>query len=386
MGAMEILGSSLAHLRATRTSQKWRAYPADVVPVWVAEMDSLPCPDVTRTVVAAVERGDTGYTDRSGSTEYVAASVEFATRRWGWTPDADRAVTSSDVMGAIRQLVTDLTPPDSPIVISPPCYNSFWGMVSRLDRRPIAAPLDATYRLDPESLARAFSEAGPGAAYVLCNPQNPTGTLHTADELRMLAEVATEHGIVVISDEIHAPLVRPGRTFVPYLSLPEAARGYAVHSASKAYNLAGLRGSIVHAGDEVSADLARTRGRHEAPQQLATIAQTAAYRSDGTWLDQLLGEIDHRHDLLVSLLAEHLPEVIVTPADATYLVWLDCSGLGLADPYQTFLDRGRVALVTGKGYDPTRPSFARFNVATSAEVLTEAVRRMATAVEAERAA
>lgn len=386
MCLMEILGQSLEQLRATRTSAKWRHYPADVVPVWVAEMDSAPCPEVAAAVVAAVERGDTGYTDPSGTAEYIAASVEFAAARWGWSPEAAVAVASSDVMGAVRQLIIDLTPADSPVVVSPPCYNSFWGLVSRLGRRAVAAPLDGAYRLDPDSLARAFAEAGPGAAYILCNPQNPTGTLHTAAELRQLAELADRYGIVVISDEIHAPLVRPGRQFIPYLSVAGSERGFAVHSASKAYNLAGLRGSVVHPGAAVTADLARTRSRHEPPQHLAVIGQTAAYRTDGRWLDQLLHEIDQRHDLLVALLAEHLPGVVATPADATYLVWLDCSALGLSDPFQTFLERGRVALVTGKGYDPHRPDFARFNVATSAEVLTEAVRRMALAVELENAA
>jgi len=383
---MEILGQSLAQLQATRTSQKWRSYPADVLPVWVAEMDSRPCPEVAEAVMDAVRRGDTGYTDASSTAQLLAASAEFATRSWDWSPDPGRAVASSDVMGGIRQLITDLTPADSPVVVNPPCYNSFWGLVSRMERQPVAAPLDDSYRLDGESLARAFAEAGPGAAYILCNPQNPTGTLHTADELRMVAELADRHGIVVISDEIHAPLVRPGGTFVPYLSLPEARRGFAVHSASKAFNLAGLRGAIIHPGSEVAADLARTRSHHEVPQQLATIAQTTAYRTDGTWLDQLLSEIDARHTLLAALLTEHLPQVTVTPAEATYLAWLDCSALGVADPFQTFLDRGRVALVTGKGYDPSRPTFCRFNVATSPEVLTEAVLRMARAVELERVA
>lgn len=376
--ALPILGESLAELRATRTSMKWRGYPPDVLPVWVAEMDARPCPEVVDAVTAALRRGDTGYAQLSAFAE---AFTGFATRRWGWDPDPRTGFAVPDVMIGIEELLHACTPPASPVVLSPPCYDAFYGFVASVGRRAVLAPLGPDQRLDLEALATAFGQAGRGAAYVLCNPQNPTGTVHSADELRALARLADEHDVLVISDEIHAPLVQPGVTFTPYLALPEAARGIAVVSGSKAWNLAGLKAAIAFAGAEAGPLLGRlhevvTHGAHH----LAVIGQTAAFSRGERWLDQLLGEIAARRAQLEALLAERLPQVIATPASSTYLAWLDCRGLGLPDPAAAFLERGRVALSAGSSYDPAATQWARFNIGTSTAVIDEAVARMARAV------
>lgn len=370
----EILRAGLAELRATRTSMKWSAFPPDVIPAWVAEMDCDPCPAVVDAVGEVLRRGDTGYAVAGA---LVPAFAGFARRRWGWEPDPARTMSVPDVMIGIEELIARHVPADRAVVLSPPCYDSFHGFVEASGRRLVTAPLGDDHRLDTEALDRAFADAGAGSAYVLCNPQNPTGTVHTRDELAAVAALADRHGVLVVSDEIHAPLVSPGVTFTPYLTVPGAERGVALVSGSKAWNVAGLKTALAVAGD--ACDL----GLHEVVthgvQHLAVVAQAAAYERGEEWLDQLLVELDDRRLLLTTLLEEHLPAVRVAPAEATFLAWLDCSGLGLADPAEAFLERG-VAVSRGEWYDRRATQHVRFNLGTSREVLEEAVRRMARVV------
>lgn len=368
---MEILGTGPDELRETRTSIKWRAHPPDVLPLWVAEMDAAPCQPVVEAVTEAMRRGDTGY---AWSPPLVEAFAGFAARRWGWEVDPDRVMQVPDVMIGIEEVIQARVPVGGAVVVSPPVYDSFFGFVASTRRRLVEAPLGADHRLDLDALAVAFEEAGMGSAYLLCNPQNPTGTVHTPEELAAVAELADEHGVLVVSDEIHAPLVHPGVAFTPYLSLPEAGRGLALVSGSKTWNLAGLKTALLVAGHGTG------HGLHEVvthgAQHLAVLAQTAAYQHGEEWLDRLLGEIVERRRLLLDLLGAQLPEVSVAPSEATYLAWLDCSGLGLEDPAATFLERG-VALVPGTRYDARAIQWVRLNFGTSAETVTEAVRRMA---------
>jgi len=269
-------------------------------------------------------------------------------------------------------------------VVSPPVYDSFFGFVEAIGRRRLDAPLDEEGRLDPQALAATFREAtsrGERAAYLLCNPQNPTGTVHTRAELEVLAALAEEHGVRVVADEIHAPLVDAGGpAFVPWLTVAGAERGFSVFSPSKGWNLAALKSALALAGPAAVDDL---RGLHEVhthgSSHLAEIAHVAAMDEGRDWLARLLPELAANRALLGRLLEEHLPQVRWRVPSATYLAWLDCRGLGLGDdPAAVFRERGRVALSSGPSYgaDAGR-GFARFNLATSPEVVEEAVRRMA---------
>lgn len=370
---MRILDDDLARLRATRSSVKWRLFDPDVLPVWVAEMDARPCPPVVEAVTRAISTGDTGY---AWAPPLVEAFADFAARRWSWAVDTRRVGLVPDVMGGIAEIL-HLLPGDA-VVVSPPCYESFYGFVESVRKRCVTAPLDAQHRLEPEALERAFVDAGPGSAYLLCNPQNPTGTVHTAGEMRMLAELADRYDVTVISDEIHAPLTHEPAAFTPYLQVPEASRGIAIVSGSKAWNLAGLKVALAIAGAETQL----LDGMHEVvthgANHLAVIAQTAAYAEGEGWLDQLLGELADNRAHLTDLVATQLPGVVMAPSAATYLSWLDCTALGLDDPGATFLQKGRVALADGWRYDPVGGrQWVRFNYATSPEMITEAVRRMA---------
>ncbi|MFF8990650.1 MalY/PatB family protein [Streptomyces sp. NPDC014983] len=367
-----------------RTSMKWRTYPEDVLPMWVAEMDVPLAPPVVRALTEALALGDTGY---PAGTAYAEALAGFAARRWHWDGIAvERTALVPDVMLGVVEMLRLVTGPGDPVIVNPPVYPPFFAFVAHMDRHVVEAPLGADLRIDPAALEAAFRRATAGggrAAYLLCSPHNPTGTVHTAAELTAVAELAERHGVRVVADEIHAPLTAPGVPFVPYLSVPAAARGLSLMSASKGWNLAGLKAALALAGPGAAADLARLPEEvgHGA-SHLAVLAHTAALREATGWLDALLTGIQANRRLLTALLAAHLPGVHAHPAEATYLAWLDCRALGLGDdPAQVFLDRGRVALSAGLPFGTGGAGRVRLNLATPPEILTEGVRRMAAALK-----
>ncbi len=378
-----LLGTPLADLRRDRTSVKWLAYPPDVLPLWVAEMDAAPCPAVVEAVSSAVARGDTGY---GWGPRYAAEVARYAEAAWGWAVDPSSMVVVADVMIGASEMLRLLTDPGGPVIVSPPVYDSFFGFVEAIGRRRLDAPLTPGGRLDPDALDRVFREAtadGERAAYLLCNPQNPTGAVHSPDELAALATLAARHGVRVVSDEIHAPLVHAGgASFTPYLTVPGAEDGFAVFSPSKGWNLAGLKSAVVIAGAGAAArgDLARLHEVHtHGSSHLGEIGHVAAMRDGRDWQARLMAELTANRDLVGRLLSEHLPAVRWSPPEATYLAWLDCRPLGLGDdPAAVFREHGRVALGSGPRYgaDAGR-GFVRLNFATSPEILEEAVRRMA---------
>jgi cystathionine beta-lyase len=210
--------------------------------------------------------------------------------------------------------------------------------------------------------------------------------VHTAQELTAVGELAAEHGVRLVVDEIHAPLVHAPHRFVPYLSLPVGSVAFSVFSASKGFNLAGLTSAVAVAGEESARELAAM------PEEVAfgashvgSIAQAAALREGDEWLDALLGGLDRNRRLLRDLLADALPEVGYRVPEGTYLAWLDCRSLGLGDdPAAFFRERAQVALSRGPDFGTGGAGHARLNFATSPAVLAEAVDRMARAVRDRR--
>ncbi len=373
---------SLERLRR-RTSMKWRTYPEDVLPLWVAEMDVPLAEPVVRAVREAMELGDTGY---PAGTAYAEALAAFAAERWAWEgPAVEHTAIVPDVMMGIVEMLKLVSGPGDPVVVNSPVYPPFFPFVENMGRKVVEAPLGADGRLDLGVLEDTFGRLSAGGgrpAYLLCSPQNPTGAVHTADELAAVAALARTYGIRVVVDEIHAPLTAPGVNFVPYLSVPGAENGLSLLSASKAWNLAGLKAAVAVAGPEAADDLARLPEEvGHGPSHVGVLAHTAALREGGAWLDALLRGLDDNRRLLSGLLAEHLPTVRYTPGQATYLAWLDCRALGLGgDPAEVFLERGRVALNSGIPFGTGGEGFVRLNLATSPELITEAVRRMASAL------
>lgn len=362
---------------------KWRTYPDDVLPLWVAEMDVPLAEPVVRAVGDALALGDTGYAAGTGYAEALAA---FAAERWGWHGLAvERTAIVPDVMLGVVEMLRLVTGPGDPVVVNPPVYPPFFPFVEHLDRRIAEAPLGADGRLDLDVLEAAYRRAVAGggrAAHLLCSPHNPTGTVHTAGELAAVAALADRYGVRVVADEIHAPLTAGGVDFVPYLSVPGADSGLSLMSASKAWNLAGLKAALAVAGPAAEADLALLPEEvGDGPSHVGVIAHTAALRDGAAWLDALLGGLDDNRRLLAALLADELPGVVHRPGEATYLAWLDCRALDLGDdPARVFLERGRVALSPGPQFGTGGAGHVRLNLATSPEILAEAVRRMASAL------
>jgi len=386
---------SLSELRE-RTSMKWRAHPADVLPLWVAEMDVPLAGPVVQRLATAIAAGDTGYP--SGH-DYADAVAGFARQRWGWHGiEPARTALVPDVMLGIVEVLKLVTSPGDAVVVTPPVYAPFYAFVTHADRRIVEAPLTDQGRLSTANLQAAFEKwtsRSPRTVLLLANPHNPTGVVHTRAELEAVAELASRYGVRVISDEIHAPLVLPGASFTPFLSVPASADGFALFSASKGWNLAGLKAALLVAGPDAADDLARLPEEvSHAPSHLGVLAHTAAFVDGGEWLDQLLAGLDANRDLLSRLVADRLPALRLLRPQATYLAWLDCRSLGLhqpddgairivselAGPAQLFLDRGRVALSSGHVFGTGGAGFVRLNFATSAAILTEAVDRMAAAL------
>ncbi|MGC1214890.1 MAG: MalY/PatB family protein [Micromonospora sp.] len=382
-----------------RTSVKWRLHPSDVLPLWVAEMDVPLAPPVADALRRAVDLGDTGYAYGTG---YAEALGDFAARRWGWNDfRVDHTTVVPDVMMGIVEVLRLVTDPGDAVVVCSPVYPPFYAFVSHAGRQVLEAPLGPDLRMDPGALDEAFRRAracGRRPAFLLCNPHNPTGVVHRRDELEAVAELADRHGVRVISDEIHAPLVLPGAHFTPYLTVTGAENAFALISASKAWNLAGLKAALAVAGPQTAADLARMPEEvSHGPSHLGVLAHTAAFRAGGPWLDLLLDGLDANRTLLETLLAKHLPSVTYHRPEGTYLAWLDCSRLGidteqpgsepgvasdLAGPAKMFLDRARVALSSGHVFGSGGAGFVRLNFATAPAILTDAVTRMGGAVDA----
>ena len=325
-----------------RTSMKWRAYPADVLPLWVAEMDVNLAEPVQRAIIDAVKKGDTGYAFGYGYAEAPKAKVKasnelihaylrgranlarvyvlvdsrhglksadaealarFAADRWGWDGlDPARTANVPDVMLGIVEVLRLVTDPGDIVVVSAPVYPPFFAFVEHDGRRVVQSSLDSGGRIDLGSLEQAFASArakGSRVAYLMSNPHNPTGVVHTRAKLEAIAQLAHKHRVRVVSDEIHAPLVLPGAQFTAYLSVDGADDAFAVASASKAWNLAGLKAALIVAGSEAAGDLARLPEEvSHGPSHLANIAHTAALREGGAWLDSLINGLAANRELL----------------------------------------------------------------------------------------
>lgn len=376
-----LLGPGLERLRERR-SVKWRLYDPEVLPLWVAEMDVVPAEPVQRAVARAMASGDTGY---PWAADYAQALSSFAATRWGWEPDPATMEIVPDVMLGVVEVLKLVTDPGAVVVVNSPVYPPFFQFVTHLGHRVVEAPLGPDGRLDLGSLDRAFGEAarqGGRAAYLLCNPQNPTGAVHTREELTAALELAESHAVRVVADEIHAPVVPAPARFTSVASLPAGSRAFALMSASKAFNLAGLKAAMAVPGPAAVADLARMPEEvSHGASHLGVIAHRAAYLEGGEWLDALLAGLDDNRRLLAELLTEQLPEVGYRPPEGTFLAWLDFTRLGLGDdPAAVLRERAKVALHPGPGFGTGGPGHARLNFGTSPDILREAVGRIAAAL------
>ena len=360
-----------------RRSEKWRKFPPDVLPSHIAEMDFAVAPPVEEALVAAVRAGDLGYA-HARSSGLPEAFAEFAAARWSWEVDPNAVVAVPDVMVGVAELLRVLTPEGAGVVINPPVYPPFFSVIEETGRRGVEVPLvDGRLALD------AIGEGlGAGArAVLLCNPHNPTGHVRDADDVRALGALVAEHDALFLSDEIHAPLTMPGVTHVPAATVVEDA--IVLTSATKAWNLAGLKCGLAVAGSERSREALRRlpEPMHDRVGHLGTIASTVAFAHGGKWLDELRAYLAETRAALPGLLEKHAPGVRVEPGEATFLAWLDFRETGIADdPAAAVLERGRLSLLPGTDFGSVGKGFARLNIGTSRELVEESVRRIGRAL------
>jgi cysteine-S-conjugate beta-lyase len=356
-----------------RRSEKWNKFPRDVLPSHIAEMDFAVAPAIEQVLLRAVRAGDLGYAHAksSGLPEEFAA---FAERRWGWAPDPAGVVAVPDVMVGVAELLRVLTPQGAGVIINPPVYPPFFAIIAETGRHVVEVPL-VDGRLPIEDMGDALRNGA--GAILLCNPQNPTGNVWSADDVRRVGDLAAEHDVLFLSDEIHAPLTMPGVTHVPAATV--AAGAIVLTSATKAWNLAGLKCGLAVGHPDVLARLPEPI--HDRVGHLGILASVAAFAEGEEWLDELRAYLAETRGLLPGLLGKEAPGVSVTPAQATFLAWLDFRGTALGDdPAAAVLERGRLSLLPGTDFGSVGAGFARLNIGTSHELVEESVRRIGLAV------
>lgn len=377
------IGSSASadRLRSSRSSLKWTRYPPDVLPLFVAEMYFPVSERVQDALVERVRASDLGYIDSAGPLAGVFA--EFAAERWSWALDPAAVRVATDVSVGIVETLRYAVEPHSAVVVTSPVYPPFFELIEEAEHRVVDVPMverTTGWELDLDAIEAAF--AAGARAMLLCSPHNPLGLVHPRATLLALAELAARFDVLVISDEVHAPLTHGGVEFVPFLAVSGEARAVCVTSASKAWNLAGTKCAVVVA-EEPRSLAALDRFPPEVANRASILglhANIAAYR-DTEWLDATVTRIMQNDALLASLLRRRLPVVHYRRPAASYLGWLDFRDAGLGiDPAERVLVEARVALNSGPAFGAAGRGHARINIACQPAVLEEAVDRMAAAL------
>ena len=380
---MDVTADPLSLLR-TRTSMKWRSYPDDVLPLFVAELDFPLAEPIGEALIAAVRRSDTGYV--APVNELGEAFAAFARRRWGWRVDPGQVASTTDVSVAIVESIRRAITPGDQVVINTPVYPPFFDLVPEAGGRVVEVPLihgQTGWAIDLDGLEAAF-RAG-ARAFLLCNPHNPLGHPQSVEDLTAVAELAARYDVSVISDEVHAPLTHSDGTFTPFLSVSPAAaeHGICVTAASKAWNIAGLKCALMVTGSERMRALVAGMPQEVnwRTGQFGLIASIAAYRDGEPWLDGVVAALEANRVLLAELVDAQLPGAGYDQPRASYLAWLDLRSLGWGDdPSVIALERARVALHPGPMFGAPGRGFARLNFGCSPEVLAEAISRLANAL------
>ena len=364
---------------------KWGTADPDVLPAWVAEMDFAVAEPITAALHRAVDEGVLGYPVFGHGGELAEAYAGFARRQFGHDVDPDLVLPVADVTAGVR-LALDVLSEPGPVVMPVPAYSPQLAVPEITGRERVdlvVDPDDERAGIDLDRLDALL--AGGARTLLLTQPHNPWGRVFTREELEGVRDVVVRHGARVVSDEIHAPLVLPGAEHVPYLSLDGAAdHAVALVSASKAFNIAGLKCAQVVCGDAATRDLLAgvPLARNDSWSSLGVVGSVAAYDEGDAWLAALRERLGDQRDLLAELLSEHLPLARMRPLEATYLAWLDLRAYGYESPAGQCLTVGRVWVAEGADYHPGLAGHVRLNIATSPDRMREVVRRMAHALGA----
>ena len=370
-----------------RPGIKWERHGSDVLAAWVADMD-VEVPDfIKEAVVARINEGGLGYGFYDEPIPVLEAFKSRMSHAFDWNVETSDVLRVHDVIQGLEWVLDTLTPPGSGIVLQTPVYPPFYSRVEGTGRTWVANPLmepEDGWALDVDPLDQV-AERDDVSALLLCHPHNPCGYVMTSTDLVQIIEIADRHDLVVISDEIHCDLVYSPHEHIPAASVSELAaqRTVTLTAATKTFNMAGLRMAFVHSSSQqYLPQLKEIRPRMIGGiNGLGQVATVAGWEQGDAWIAELVEGLDHNRHLLGELLSEHLPQVRYRPPEATYLAWLDCRELDLGeDPAETFLSRGKVVLNSGLDFGVEGAGHVRLNFATSPEMLTMIVERMASAV------
>lgn len=361
---------------------------ADPLPMWVADMDFRAPPAVREALKDAVEFGIFGYS-AGASKAYLDAVCGWQARRFGWDVAHEWVVPMPGAVSTIKNVIQAFSAPGDKVLIQPPVYTHFHNDPLVNGRLLAYAPLaysDHRYVFDPHVFEAAITDNT--RIFILCNPQNPTGTVWSEDELRTMGEICARRGVLVISDEVHQDfIINPARKHVPFASLGDefAQNSVTCIAPSKTFNLAGLRVSnAVIPNRRTREEFQRHLVRNNAGsiEMMGMVAAEAAYNHGEAWLEELLAYIRGNHQFLAAEISKITDKVHVPPSDALYLAWIDCSGLGMEpdDLNDFMLRKARLWLDRGTKFGVEGGAFMRINLGCPRATIGEAVRRLAAAL------
>ena len=358
----------------------------DVLPMWVADMDFPVADFILDAIRERLNHPVLGYTFRSD--RFSGSVASWLNRRLGWKIETKAIGFSPGIVPALNMCVLEFTDPGDKVVVQPPVYFPFFSAISNHGRELVHNQLvkrDKGYEMDLVHLEDQF-KAG-AKLFFLCNPHNPVGRAWTLEELQKLAELCVKYGVMVISDEIHSDLLLSGNRHIPFASLGKDVADLTLTcmAPSKTFNLAGLYTSVMIATNpalmqryEKILDAVHVGGDNI----LGRVALEAAYTQGDEWLDQLLEYLENNFQALCSVLNDDLPELLISPLEATYLAWLDFSFLQLDDKELNdfIIHRAGLGLNDGPMFGPGGSQHQRLNLATPRKILMEGAERLAAAV------
>ena len=376
----------LAELQ-THRSEKWRAFPKEILPLPVAEMDFPVADPIRQTLREMIDKSDLGYL--GAIPEMGTAFAGFAKRRWGWNVDPLQVRIAADVGVGVVEVLRVITKPGDKILINQPVYPNFWTWSKETHLEEVDVPLTQSeveingshWILDWDGIEKAYASGI--KVHLISNPHNPLGRVYTREELSRLADLAKKHHVYVLSDEIHAPLTFAEQTFTPFLAISDAARevGITITAAGKGWNIAGLKCAIIVTDNEKMHELLNgiAPATHYRASLLGAFATVTAFEKGEPWLDTLMLQLDHNRKYVAELIAAKAPGVGYLIPHCSYLAWLDLTSFNLGDdPSTHLLENAKVAFVPGHRFGSGSTQFVRLNFATSPEILEEAFNRLAT--------
>lgn len=360
----------------------------DVIPLWIADMDFRTAPEIIEAIKVRADQGIFGYTNRPD--EYFEAYANWQEKRHGWRPDTDKMAFALGVVPAMISLVKQLTNEGDSILIQPPVYHPFSDVVLDFDRTLVTNELkkdaQGVYQID---FADFESKIKSGVKYfIFCNPHNPVGRVWTRAELTKLSDICLANGVKIISDEIHSDLILFGHKHIPMASIsPEAAANTITCIApSKTFNLAGLQSAtIVFPEKDIMDTYVKEIRRNDIARNncFSLVAAIAAYTQGEPWLTELIDYLEGNMTFVKNFLEQNIPQVKAYLPQATYLMWLDFSALGLDNKaLQEFLvQKAGIALNDGTSFGEGGNGYARLNTACPRVVLEKALGQLKEALD-----